>query len=203
MKKKKRQLSDEEKALWTRLKATVTPLTPYHSQSSFIEDAQQTPQKPLSEGERIIPSSLVENATPGNDQAPSKAIPLSNADGLMKKRRKDVKTGRIEPRAKLDLHGLRLEAAEGAFSQFIQSSAKNGYDVVLVVTGKGGYRRYDELGYEVSGVIRRALPIWVHKRENSSLISHYLPAHIHHGGEGAWYIFIRSKARRKYSKSPR
>jgi DNA-nicking Smr family endonuclease len=89
-----------------------------------------------------------------------------------------MRKGRLEPEAKLDLHGYRQEAAYQALERFLQRARGLGQRVVLVVTGKGG-------------VLRDLLPKWLGEYEFRELVAGISTAHIKHGGDGAFYVAIK------------
>jgi DNA-nicking Smr family endonuclease len=57
---------------------------------------------------------------------------------LQAKQFKRLKQGEIRPEAKLDLHGLYLEAAEAALLRLIQQAREHQMHCVLIIHGKGG-----------------------------------------------------------------
>lgn len=89
-----------------------------------------------------------------------------------------MRKGRLEPEAKLDLHGYRQEAAYRALDRFLQNARGQGQRVVLVVTGKGG-------------VLHDLLPKWLGEYEFRDLVAGISTAHVKHGGDGAFYIAIK------------
>jgi DNA-nicking Smr family endonuclease len=44
-------------------------------------------------------------------------------------------------------------------------------------------------------VLRRRLPEWLAEPALAALSAGYAPAHARHGGEGAWYVFLKRPAR--------
>ena len=93
-----------------------------------------------------------------------------------------LRKGRIEPEAKLDLHGYRQEAAFRALQRFLARAQGLGHRVVLVVTGKGG-------------TLRDMLPRWLGESEFRDLVVGISAAHAKHGGEGAFYVALKKKKR--------
>lgn len=89
-----------------------------------------------------------------------------------------IRKGRLEPEAKLDLHGYRQEAAYQALDRFLQRARGQGQRVVLVVTGK-------------RGVLRELLPRWLGEYEFRELVAGVSTAHVKHGSEGAFYVAIK------------
>ena len=98
--------------------------------------------------------------------------------------RQDRKTrrGQVEIEARIDLHDMTLNAAYPALKRAVKKAAKSQKEVLLVITGKG---------VRLEGKIRGAFPAWIQSPDIKPYISGYAPAHIRHGGSGAWYVFIR------------
>lgn len=111
----------------------------------------------------------------------------------MDRRRFDRMTrGKLEPEARLDLHGMTSERAHSALSAFILSAAAQDRRLVLVITGKG---KADDSAHQPRrhGILRHSLPHWL---AAPPLIGHVLqvaPAHQRHGGAGAFYVYLRRR----------
>ena len=90
-----------------------------------------------------------------------------------------LRRGRLEPEARLDLHGMTQEAAYRAAVRFLQRCHGDGMRLVLIITGKGG-------------VLRQQLPLWLGQRELEALVAGLSEAHVKHGGSGAFYVHLRS-----------
>jgi|SRR5262245_16319138 len=93
-----------------------------------------------------------------------------------------LRRGRGEPEARLDLHGMTHDHAYRALMHFLIAAQSEDKRLVLVITGKGG-------------VLRGALPLWLGQSELEGLVSGISEAHIRHGGSGAFYVSLR---RRRY-----
>ncbi len=194
---KRRKFREDDLAIWQKVRSTIKPL-PDAARSE--KRADQAIIGPNLEETRLGSPMPIAPKPKGIAIDFKKELPVQDIYGLKRSTQRDISKGRIEPTAKIDLHGQRLEAARANFQRFIVQSMTQGHRVVLVITGKGGYHRKDEFGRQVSGVIRRSLPEWLHDRELASYVSHYTPAHIKHGGDGAWYVFIRNSARRAHRR---
>lgn len=96
---------------------------------------------------------------------------------------------------KIDLHGKSREQALQALRAFVRTSCQNGLREILVVTGRG--RKVWEWG-KPEGVLHRSLGAML---EDKEIAPYVIPpprqANISHGGEGAWYVRLRSRARSK------
>lgn len=100
-----------------------------------------------------------------------------------------MRRGRVDLAAKLDLHGLTQIEAEAVLTVFLRRALTEGDRAVLVVTGKGMRRIGDE--DPRPGVLRQRLPEWLAGPALRPIISGYAPAHARHGGEGAYYVFLK------------
>lgn len=102
--------------------------------------------------------------------------------------------GKVSPDAKLDLHGLTLAAAERAVARFLEDVAARDCRVVLIVTGKG---LREEAGRFVGGRIRSEFVGWLNRSENRARVRGVRPAHLRHGGSGAFYVLLRRRSSAK------
>jgi DNA-nicking Smr family endonuclease len=179
--RRKRGLSEEERALWESVAKQTKPLRK-RSRAAKPQDvapAVDTPAakpaispKPLSTA-KIPP-------TPKPDLPPPPLAPLGRRE------RSQLSRGRKEIEARLDLHGMTQTRAHRALSGFLQRAHHEGLTFVLVITGKG------KIGAESErGVLRRQVPQWLSLPEFRALVVGFEEAHIGHGGEGALYVRIR------------
>jgi DNA-nicking Smr family endonuclease len=93
-----------------------------------------------------------------------------------------LRRGRLEPDARLDLHGLTQDAAYRTLIGFLVRSQAQAFKLVLVITGKGG-------------ILRGVLPLWLGQAELRPLVAGLREAHMRHGGSGAFYILLRAPKR--------
>ncbi|CAD0184550.1 putative DNA endonuclease SmrA [Ruegeria sp. THAF57] len=102
-----------------------------------------------------------------------------------------MKRGKLKPEGKLDLHGMRVDTAHPTLIRFILSAQASGKRLVLVVTGKGKDR--DEPGPIPTprGVLRNQVPQWLSLPPLAQAVLQVTPAHISHGGDGAYYVYLR------------
>jgi len=93
-----------------------------------------------------------------------------------------LRRGRLEPEARIDLHGHGYEGAYRALVGFLSRAYAEGKRLVLVITGKGG-------------VLRPHLPLWLNGAELQDVVIGFREAHAKHGGGGAFYIALHSRRR--------
>jgi DNA-nicking Smr family endonuclease len=98
--------------------------------------------------------------------------------------------GRRSPEATLDLHGMTLAAAERAVRRFLEEAVALDMRLVLIVTGKG---LRQESGRIVEGRIRAEFPGWLARADNRAKVRGLKPAHLRHGGSGAFYVLLRRR----------
>jgi DNA-nicking Smr family endonuclease len=182
--RRKRSLSDEERALWESVAKQTKPLRKKPRVSrphADSPDAEIAPAAKPAASPRPLSSAKVSRA-PKLDLPPA-APPLAP---IGRRERSQLSRGRKEIDARLDLHGMTQTRAHRALSGFLQRAHSEGLTFVLVITGKG------RMGAESErGVLRRQVPQWLSLPEFRSLVVGFEEAHIGHGGEGALYVRIR------------
>jgi DNA-nicking Smr family endonuclease len=178
--RRKRALSEEERALWESVARQVKPLRkkPRAAKLAVGAPAVEPPviTKPAASPR---PIAAVHAPKPSKPAAP----PLAP---LGRRERAKLSRGRNEIDARLDLHGMTQVRAHRALLGFLQRAHREGLTFVLVITGKG------KVGAESErGVLRRQVPQWLSLPEFRSLVVGFEEAHVGHGGEGALYVRIR------------
>ena len=91
-----------------------------------------------------------------------------------------LRRGRLEPEARIDLHGHSYDGAYRSLVAFLIRSISEGKRLVLVITGKGG-------------VLRNNLPLWLNGAELGGRIIGMREAHAKHGGGGAFYVALQKR----------
>jgi DNA-nicking Smr family endonuclease len=173
--RRRRGLSEEERALWESVAKQVKPLRKKSRAAKPHAPEIQTEAPAAAK-----PHVPVQTASPKRPDAP----PLAP---LGRRARSKLSRGRMEIDARLDLHGMTQTRAHRALFGFLQRAHHDGLTFVLVITGKG------KIGVAESerGVLRRQVPQWLGLPEFRSLVVGFEAAHIGHGGEGALYVRIR------------
>jgi DNA-nicking Smr family endonuclease len=181
--RRKRALSEEERALWESVARQTKPLRKKTRAAKASATAPDTeaPALATSAAVKSHPAARIPPLTKPN--VPQAAPPLAP---LGRRERSQLSRGRKEIDARLDLHGMTQTRAHRALSGFLQQAHSNGLTFVLVITGKG------KIGAESErGVLRRQVPQWLSLPEFRSLVVGFEEAHVGHGGEGALYVRIR------------
>jgi len=177
--RRKRSLSEEERALWESVAKQTKPLRKRHraAKPPGLPDAETPAAARPAAAPR--PPQPVKIPSPPKPEAP----PLAP---IGRRERSQLSRGRKEIDARLDLHGMTQTRAHRALSAFLQRAQGDGLTFVLIITGKG------KMGAESErGVLRRQVPQWLGLPEFRSLVVGFEEAHIGHGGEGALYVRIR------------
>ena len=100
--------------------------------------------------------------------------------------------GKLDPEARIDLHGMTLAEAQPALGGFLRRAQADGRRLVLVITGKGRGRSDDAgpLPYR-NGALRHEVPLWLQRPPLHPMVQQVAPAHARHGGSGALYVYLR------------
>lgn len=99
------------------------------------------------------------------------------------RRMRQVERGQLKPQAELDLHGLVVEEACAKARFFLQDSLYQGFQTVLVITGKG-------LHSSDGPVLRQAIEKLLGQQREQVIEWGVAPRR--YGGEGALVVFLRS-----------
>ena len=122
---------------------------------------------------------------------------IKNSDFSLEKidLKKGIKKGSFHIDKKIDFHGKSLLESEEQFNNTIQESFISGQRCLLFVTGKGLFKSKN---YEESdkpklyhGIIRTAFVEWARSKKFSKYILSFEQASTEHGGDGAFYIYLR------------
>ena len=187
-----RHLSPEERALWDHVTRQAEPLHRRRdpapeppAPSAPASTPAPAPVPRFRVGERV-------DHRRDHDLLPSLAEDMGRAPVRMDaKTHGKMKKGRLVPEARIDLHGMTLAEAHPALIAFILTAHAQGRRLVLVITGKGRLR--DDLAPMPvrQGVLRHQVPHWLNLPPMSALILQITPAHVTHGGGGAYYVYLR------------
>ncbi len=127
------------------------------------------------------------------DLAPDPLAALAAGQKLERRRHTRLVRGKVDPEARLDLHGMTRDAAHSALIAFIQGAQARGLRLVLVITGKGRPDSSDAIVPERQGVLRHSLPHWLAAPPLTGRVVDVRPAHPRHGGAGAVYLTLRRR----------
>ncbi len=193
------EIDAAERAMWTKAMANVRPLR--HRKLDGPDD-KVTPEP---HSENALPAAVKHETRPVGKPKPESTSRVTSPPltGLDRRMRQRLARGQVEYEARLDLHGMSVEAARLALLRFLAESTAQGRRLVLVITGKGAapFARHTLHGTshfdtpERQGRLRRKLPEWLAEDDMRVYVAGYQPAHPRHGGGGAFYVRIRRSER--------
>lgn len=181
----------DERALWDKVAATTTPLD---RRTTARGDLMSTVTPQVAEPEKVAskaaqPSFRIGEKTPPRPEpvTPSDTGPVAMDHKAFTK----LSRGKMDPEARIDLHGMTLDQAEPALAGFLRRAHGSGKRLVLVITGKGRASENEGPIPERPGRLRRQVPIWLSRGALSGLVLQVVQAHRRHGGDGAYYVYLR------------
>lgn len=195
-----RRLGPEERRLWERVAATASPLQerPDATRLPTIRDrpqdqAQNSHAGPPSGAEprqsfRLAPRDVGDSSGGWSTMrfaSPETASVGRPEPGLDRRTADRLRKGTRAPDARIDLHGMTAERAHRACLRFLGEAVSRGLRVALVITGKGRSGG--------GGVLRDSLPGWLRASPLGQSIVGVYQAHRRHGGEGAFYVYLKRR----------
>ena len=109
--------------------------------------------------------------------------------------KKGIKKGSFHIDKKIDFHGKSLLDSEEWFNNTIIESYNSGQRCLLFVTGKGLFKskKHEESDKPklYHGIIRSSFVEWANSKKFSKYILSFEQASIEHGGDGAFYVYLR------------
>ena len=197
--KRPRHLTPEERALWDLVTRRDKPARPAPDIRSPVDSAPPK-SAPAKSAPAIIPRDPIRpfqigqvvSHTGRNDLLPGLTERLARAPVQMdSKAYVKLKRGKLVPEGRIDLHGMTLAQAHPALIGFILNAAAAQKRLVLVITGKGKIRDDFAPMPARQGILRHQVPQWLAMAPMGPLVMQIAPAHISHGGEGAYYVYLR------------
>jgi DNA-nicking Smr family endonuclease len=190
MARRRRDLSPDDRRVWDEVARTATPLRP-----KPVAEAPPPVSGVVAPSKAAPPVRRVAPAAPRvtYDLVPDPQTALERANPHMDRRRFDkLRRGRLEPEARIDLHGMTAERAHAALSGFILRAHAEDLRLVLVITGKG---RPDDgnVAPRRHGILRHSLPHWLAAPPLNGRVLQVANAHQRHGGAGAFYVYLRRR----------
>ena len=196
MARRPRGLRPDEAELWHRVARSATPLHPGRPKAEHpLADPAPTTRPPKPDPTPLPAFRIGQSAgdtrsgrgpaPAGPKQAPSVQVRMDRKAFLRLNR------GKLAPEARIDLHGMTLAEAHPELIRFILNAHAAGKRLVLVITGKG--REGDGGGPipQRRGVLRQQLPHWLNAPPLGPVVLQITQAHRKHGGEGAFYVYLR------------
>ncbi len=190
---RRRVLSPEEREIWARVAHTAQPMHPA-LKAAHPAEPRPAPQLPLPKPP-LREFTIGEAARPlphGHDILPPLEDRLAQQPLRMdRKTHQQMVRGKTAPEGRIDLHGMTLAEAHPELIHFILRAHETGKRLVLVITGKGKPR--DDWGPIPTrlGILRHQVPLWLTQPPLGSVVMQIAPAHLKHGGTGAYYVYLR------------
>lgn len=191
--------SDEDRALWAAVTATVRPLDDRPRAALGLDDHGEREEDAPSPKHRADPKrqerqalarerilrAAAEAAAQGRaaPRAGTAAPPLSAGEspGLDRRTASRLRRGKLSIDGRLDLHGMSREAAQTALMDFILAAEAAGKRCVVVVTGKG------------RGILKESVPHWLNLPPLRQRIIAFDTTRPEHGGDGALYVLLKRR----------
>ncbi len=163
MKRNRKGVGDEERALFREAMRDVTPLA----------DDRRTPPATPAKKQPSVPIEVPREVRSRNA--------IADGSGVQARTRLRLRRGQLRPEATLDLHGLTRHEAHAALEGFLERAHRDGRRCVLVIHGIGR-------GSQLRGVLRDCVPQWLDAHPEVLASS---PAQPSDGGAGARYVLLR------------
>lgn len=198
-------LNKEDQALWRAFSRSVKPLPGQKhigkkaENTGFSSDSRET--KASAEHKQSKTKRGIQPSQPASKPPAITVKPAPDLNQFDDKKIRRLNSGRLKVEARLDLHGMRQNEALAELRRFLNASVNKDHRTVLIITGKGFSRSDDERDWfdrsdRERGVLRRMLPNWLEQPEFRSMVVSYTSAGPRHGGDGAFYVQLRSQRRR-------
>jgi DNA-nicking Smr family endonuclease len=196
---RRRDLTPKEERMWGRVAKSVRAIPEeekrhlvFKEETSVPEPgkkAEKSPAKKPYDRPRATATELEKLLGGYSDPlTPSKSLPnltkKQTLSGLPADRsqEKRVRRGKLPLGATLDLHGHTQATGRKALLAFVTLQRSLGETSVIVVTGKG------RAG---GGILKTRLIEWISEPDIRPHVSGYSRANQKHGGEGAFYLFLK------------
>tara|TARA_B100000927_G_scaffold291000_2_gene291443 strand:- start:5034 stop:5645 length:612 start_codon:yes stop_codon:yes gene_type:complete len=203
MKKNNKKISSSDLKLWSQILDKVEPIKKsgrskvINQEESVIDENkkitrdvnEQSTIKKRARQKKVINEEL-SNITSNNDFHEKVEF-----TGIHRRLEQKMSRGQIKIDSTLDLHGMTQEEAKNATVNFVRMAKKNNLNIVLIITGKGLSKGNTNDEYRTRyerGVLNQNLPNWLKLPQIRDDINGYKYANTRHGGEGAYYILLKS-----------
>lgn len=192
MSRRPRGVRPDERELWQRVAEQSVPMHSERAQpiKQVVERINTAPPKHRVQHFNV--GQTARKSPSQNNLTPHITDHLMNSHVQMdRKAYGKMKRGKLSVDGKIDLHGMTLAQAHPALIGFIVSAHRQGKRLVLVVTGKGKPDSGTGPIPERRGVLRHQTPHWLLSPPLGTIVMQVTPAHLKHGGDGAYYVYLR------------
>lgn len=193
------KLSADDKALWKKVTESTqslrtTALRPDTRADTPDAQPRKAPKLPEVKHPRFQIGERAKQSRKPHDLAPSMADHIAGQPIAMdRKAFGKMKKGRLSPEARIDLHGMTIAQAHPVLNRFIIDAVAHDRRLVLVITGKGKHRDDGGPIPVRHGVLRHQVPHWLNSAPLRQHVLQISEAHLKHGGQGAYYVYLRRK----------
>ena len=175
VKRRNKPLSEADLDAWTRYVQHVSPLAGKQLIAKLEpKPVPMVPPPPLMAKVALAP---IKAPVRANIELPIDMPPA----GLDRSTWLRLKSGRIAPDRKLDLHGMTAARGHHAVISALSDAARSGQRCVEIITGRGAG--------ETGGVLRRELPFWLNLPSLRPLI--LAVSHPNAANKGAVRVLLR------------
>ncbi len=178
--------------LWNRVVKDITPLRGKARRKAKIVDDTRPPAVKTAKPLRPAKPVKIEAAAAKPKPPPLPRLSVAEAPGLDNRSFEKLRRGKMGIEARLDLHGLTLDAAHRALVRFLDKSWERNLRTLLVITGKGGRGKEDEFD-SPRATLRQSAPRWLNEPGLRSRILAFAQAQPKHGGSGALYVLLKRR----------
>ncbi len=203
MKKNNKKISSSDLKLWSQILDKVEPIKKSGRSKAINQEESAADENKIITGDVNEQSTIKKRARQKkviNEELPNIT---SNNDfhekveftGIHRRLEQKMSRGQIKIDSTLDLHGMTQEEAKNATVNFVRMAKKNNLNIVLIITGKGVSKGNTNDEYRTRyerGVLNQNLPNWLKLPQIRDDINGYKYANTRHGGEGAYYILLKS-----------
>jgi len=189
--RKPKGLSSEDLEVWRQVAVRVERSKPVIVVKPTVSVKKQTRAlpsapmlRPFKVGERVVEK--LTKQPPAFHDTPQKTSPNMDRKNFQR-----LIKGQMEIDGTLDLHGMTADQAKARLLAYVGQSHAMGCRLILVITGKGKHKGYDEFHRPVKGVLRQSLPDWLRGPTLANKVLQVSQAQRKHGGAGAYYVYLR------------
>ena len=203
MKKNNKKISSSDLKLWSQILDKVEPIKKSGRSKAINQEESAADENKIITGDVNEQSTIKKRARQKKVINEELSNITSNIDshekveftGIHRRLEQKMSRGQIKIDSTLDLHGMTQEEAKNATVNFVRMAKKNNLNIVLIITGKGVSKGNTNDEYRTRyerGVLNQNLPNWLKLPQIRDDINGYKYANTRHGGEGAYYILLKS-----------
>ncbi len=179
------KLSEEDKALFRHMMQAVKPLS--QAKKLAIKPPLQ-PAPPPRVRYNDKPATTYDLSNHYTNIVNSESILTYCKQSIPRKRLSELRSGKIPWQARLDLHGLKPDAARDSLCEFVEQQGNIGNRCLLIIHGKGGL-------HGEAPVLKNHVNHWLQQLSPVLAFHSALPRD---GGCGALYVLLQRQREGSY-----